>query len=61
MRVPVRILPRHLLEAIVGDKSLEQAINAATLPGLVGQVVVMRTCTRYGFLTEAWLPELPRG
>jgi tRNA-splicing ligase RtcB len=51
MRVPVRIFAtRRLLEAIVGDKSLEQAMNAATLPGLVGQVVVMPDMHQgYGF------------
>jgi tRNA-splicing ligase RtcB len=51
MRVPVRIFAtRQLLEAIMGDKSLEQAMNAATLPGLVGQVVVMPDMHQgYGF------------
>jgi tRNA-splicing ligase RtcB len=51
MRVPVRIFAtRELLEAIMGDKSLEQAVNAATLPGLVGQVVVMPDMHQgYGF------------
>ena len=42
MRVPVRIFAtRKLLEHIVKDRSLEQAVNASTLPGLVGQVMVM--------------------
>ncbi len=51
MRVPVRIFAtRALLEHIAGDKSLEQAVNAATLPGLVGQVVVMPDMHQgYGF------------
>ncbi len=51
MRVPVRIFAtRVLLEHIAGDKSLEQAVNAATLPGLVGQVVVMPDMHQgYGF------------
>ena len=51
MRVPVRIFATHaLLEHIAGDKSLEQAVNAATLPGLVGQVVVMPDMHQgYGF------------
>ena len=51
MRVPVRIFAtRDLLEAIMEDKSLEQAVNAATLPGLVGQVVVMPDMHQgYGF------------
>lgn len=51
MRVPVRIFAtRELLEQIVGDKSIDQAINAATLPGLVGHVVVMPDMHQgYGF------------
>jgi tRNA-splicing ligase RtcB len=51
MRVPVRIFAtRRLLEAIAGDKSLEQAANAATLPGLVGHVTVMPDMHQgYGF------------
>ncbi len=51
MRVPVRIFAtRSLLEHIAGDKSLEQAVNAATLPGLVGHVVVMPDMHQgYGF------------
>jgi tRNA-splicing ligase RtcB len=51
MRVPVRIFAtRKLLEAIMGDKSLEQAVNTATLPGLVGSVLVMPDMHQgYGF------------
>lgn len=51
MRVPVRIFAsRELLEAVAGDKSLDQAVNAATLPGLVGYVVVMPDMHQgYGF------------
>jgi tRNA-splicing ligase RtcB len=51
MRVPVRIFATHqLLEEIKDDKSLEQAANAATLPGLAGQVVVMPDVHQgYGF------------
>jgi tRNA-splicing ligase RtcB len=51
MRVPVRIFAtRQLLEQIKDDKSLEQATNAATLPGLVGRVVVMPDVHQgYGF------------
>ncbi len=51
MRAPVRIFATHaLLEHIAGDKSLEQAVNAATLPGLVGLVVVMPDMHQgYGF------------
>jgi tRNA-splicing ligase RtcB len=51
MRVAVRIFAtRQLLEEIKDDKSLEQATNAATLPGLVGRVVVMPDVHQgYGF------------
>ncbi|HSO27848.1 MAG TPA: RtcB family protein [Anaerolineales bacterium] len=51
MRVPVRIfVNRRLLEEITRDKSLEQAVNAATLPGLVGHVMVMPDMHQgYGF------------
>jgi tRNA-splicing ligase RtcB len=41
---------RQLLEQIKNDKSLEQATNAATLPGLVDRVVVMPDVHQgYGF------------
>jgi tRNA-splicing ligase RtcB len=51
MRVPVRIFAtRQLLEQIKDDKSLDQAVNAATLPGLVDRVVVMPDVHQgYGF------------
>ena len=51
MRVPVRLFAtRELLMQIIADKSLDQAVNAATLPGLVGQVVVMPDMHQgYGF------------
>jgi len=51
MRVPVRIFATSkLLEKVMQDRSLEQAVNAATLPGLVGQVVVMPDMHQgYGF------------
>src|ERR1043165_55138 len=51
MRVPVRLFAtRELLEQIMGDKSLEQAMNTANLPGLVGYVVVMPDMHQgYGF------------
>jgi tRNA-splicing ligase RtcB len=51
MRVPVRIFAtRRLLEKVLEDKSLEQAVNAATLPGLVGRVLVMPDMHQgYGF------------
>ena len=51
MRVPVRIFAtRQLLEKVMDDNSLEQAVNAATLPGLVGEVLVMPDMHQgYGF------------
>lgn len=51
MRVPVRIFAtRRLLDQIMDDKSLDQAVNAATLPGLVGSVIVMPDMHQgYGF------------
>jgi len=51
MQVPVRLFAtRRLLEAVMDDKSLEQAVNTATLPGLVGHVVVMPDMHQgYGF------------
>ena len=51
MRVPVRLFAtRRMLEDVMRDKSLEQAVNAATLPGLVGHVVVMPDMHQgYGF------------
>jgi tRNA-splicing ligase RtcB (3'-phosphate/5'-hydroxy nucleic acid ligase) len=51
MRVPVRLFAtRRMLEDIARDKSLEQAVNAATLPGLVGNIIVMPDMHQgYGF------------
>lgn len=51
MRVPVRVFAtRKLLEKVMQDRSLEQAVNSATLPGLVGQVLVMPDMHQgYGF------------
>jgi len=51
MRVPVHLFASDaLLESALGDASLEQAINATTLPGLVGQVCVMPDVHQgYGF------------
>ncbi len=51
MRVSVRIFSsRKMLEQSLGDLSVEQAINAATLPGLVDAVVVMPDMHQgYGF------------
>jgi tRNA-splicing ligase RtcB len=51
MRVPVRLIADdRLLEDALRDLSLVQAVNAATLPGLVSQVVVMPDVHQgYGF------------
>lgn len=64
MRVPVRLFAtRELLEQIIGDKSLDQAINAATLPGLVGHVIVMPDMHQgYGFpIGGVAATEFPQG
>lgn len=51
MRVPVRVFASEpLLKASLGDKSLEQAVNASTLPGLVEALMVMPDMHQgYGF------------
>jgi len=51
MRVPVRVFAsEELLLEVLEDQSLEQAVNAATLPGLVGRVLVMPDVHQgYGF------------
>ncbi|MEJ2759364.1 MAG: RtcB family protein [Anaerolineales bacterium] len=51
MLVPVRIFAtRKLLEDVIDDKSLEQAVNSAMLPGVVGHMVVMPDMHQgYGF------------
>lgn len=51
MRVPVLVFAdEEILEAALGDKSFSQAVNAACLPGLVSQVVVMPDVHQgYGF------------
>ena len=51
MRVPARIFAdRELLDAIVGDQSLEQLQNVATLPGIVGAALAMPDIHQgYGF------------
>jgi tRNA-splicing ligase RtcB len=51
MRVPVRLFAsRELLDQIMDDKSLDQAVNATTLPGVVGSVIVMPDMHQgYGF------------
>jgi tRNA-splicing ligase RtcB len=51
MRVPVRVFASEvLLKDVTRDKSLEQAVNATTLPGLVSPVMVMPDMHQgYGF------------
>src|SRR5512138_603395 len=51
MMVPVRVFAtRRMLEAALSDLSMEQAVNAATLPGVVGSVMVMPDVHQgYGF------------
>lgn len=51
MRVPVRFFAsKSLLEASLNDKSIIQAVNASTLPGLVSAVMVMPDMHQgYGF------------
>ncbi len=51
MRVPARIFAdRELLDAIVGDHSLEQLQNVATLPGIVDAALAMPDIHQgYGF------------
>jgi tRNA-splicing ligase RtcB len=64
MRVPVRLFAsRELLQSIGGDASLEQAVNASTLPGVVGQVLVMPDVHQgYGFpIGGVAATELPSG
>lgn len=51
MRVPARIYAsKNLLEDTLGDRSVEQLINATTLPGIVGYAVAMPDMHQgYGF------------
>jgi tRNA-splicing ligase RtcB len=51
MNVPVHLYAsRRILESVANDRSLEQAVNVTSLPGLVGQVVVMPDMHQgYGF------------
>jgi tRNA-splicing ligase RtcB len=64
MRGPVRLFAtREILEQIMSDRSLEQAVNATTLPGLVGAVVVMPDMHQgYGFpIGGVAATEYPKG
>ncbi len=51
MQVAVRVFAtRRMLEAALGDLSMEQAVNAAMLPGVIGTVMVMPDVHQgYGF------------
>ena len=51
MRAPVHVFAtRQLLEDALGDLSIEQAVNATALPGIVGHMVVMPDVHQgYGF------------
>jgi tRNA-splicing ligase RtcB len=64
MRVPARIFAdRDLLEAIAGDRSLEQLQNVATLPGVVDAALAMPDIHQgYGFpVGGVAATELPDG
>ena len=51
MRVPARIIAsKPLLEQALTDKSIEQLVNATTLPGIVGHALAMPDVHQgYGF------------
>jgi hypothetical protein len=51
MRVPARFYAdAELLQAALGDKSLDQLVNSATLPGIVGYALAMPDIHQgYGF------------
>ncbi len=64
MRTAVRIFAtRRLLEESLKDRSVEQAVNATTLPGVVGAVVVMPDMHQgYGFpIGGVAATEYPKG
>ncbi len=64
MLVPVRLFAsRELLQQVMDDRSLEQAVNAACLPGLVGSVIVMPDMHQgYGFpIGGVAATEFPQG
>ncbi|PKO21560.1 MAG: RNA-splicing ligase RtcB [Chloroflexi bacterium HGW-Chloroflexi-1] len=64
MRVPARVYAdEEMLEAALSDRSVEQVINTATLPGVVQYVVVMPDCHQgYGFaIGNVAATRLPHG
>ena len=64
MRVPARFYAdEHLAAQVTGDRSLEQLVNTATLPGVVGHVLAMPDMHQgYGFpIGGVAATELPDG
>src|SRR5581483_8346117 len=64
MRVPARVFAdRALLDALAGDRSLEQLQNVATLPGIVDAALAMPDIHQgYGFpVGGVAATELPDG
>ena len=63
MRVPARFTPTTTARGIIGDRSLEQLVNTATLPGVVGYVLAMPDMHQgYGFpIGGVVATELPDG
>jgi tRNA-splicing ligase RtcB len=64
MQVPVHVYADEaLIDDALGDASLQQAVNVACLPGLVGQVVVMPDCHQgYGMpIGGVMASQLPGG
>ena len=51
MKASVRLFAsREILEAVSNDRSIQQAINVTSLPGIVGDVIVMPDMHQgYGF------------
>ncbi len=63
MRVPARVYAsKTLLEKALTDKSIEQLVNAATLPGIVGYAIAMPDVHQgYGFPVGGVAARLPDG
>ncbi len=64
MRVPARIYAdEEILEATLGDRSIEQLVNTATLPGIVSYALAMPDIHQgYGFpIGGVVATELPKG
>ncbi len=56
MRVPAHFYADdHILDKALEDRSLEQLVNTATLPGVVGQAMAMPDINQgYGFPIGGW-------